>query len=44
MGPALCDRAIPQHNNDIGVVNGAQPVCNKDGRALLFLDQRVDVG
>lgn len=40
---ALGDVALAEDDDDVRVVDGAQPVGDEDGGAFLFLDKRVDV-
>jgi len=41
--PTLGDLAISQDNDQVTIVDRAQAMCNKDGCALLFLENAVDV-
>jgi hypothetical protein len=43
MCAALGDISVLEHNDDVGVVNGAQAVCDEDAGAFFFFDERVDV-
>jgi len=43
MRAALGNTTLSQHNDDIRVVNGSEPVCNKDRCTFLLLHKRVDV-
>lgn len=44
MRPRLSYIALLQHDDDVGIVDGAQPMRDEDGCALLLFDEGVNVG